>query len=171
MNDKVQEIRKALEGTQWGTEEQRLPHRCEIAQNGAEWLSYLLTEIDEEREARKELENHYAGLEYANVDNVLELEQLRPEIESLQQQLDAAKKENERLQVEVNNISEDWISMEQQLKQAIEALEEMFTVCASAAVTIRDTPNQSQDMIKLLFDAIDSNEWIIEKETGESHGI
>jgi chromosome segregation ATPase len=102
MNDKVQEIRKALEGTQWGTEEQRLPHRCEIAQNGAEWLSYLLTEIDEEREARKELENHYAGLEYANVDNVLELEQLRPEIESLQQQLDAAK---------------------QKLGQAIEALE------------------------------------------------
>jgi hypothetical protein len=88
--DKVQEIRKALEGTQWGTEEQRLTHRCEIAQKGTEWLSYLLTELDEERESRKELEQHYAGLEYANVDNVLELEQLRPEIESLQQQLKQA---------------------------------------------------------------------------------
>lgn len=115
MNDKVQEIRKALERYQQADDMEAVQQaKFPIELDCVEWLSYLLTELDAAIEHCKD-RNMYKTLYEAEKQNTEQLRQgleelamsrndetervLRSryngQIESLQQQLGAAKQENE----------------------------------------------------------------------------
>jgi hypothetical protein len=140
--DKIQEIRKALEAVTPGPWElgpgcvfvpnevpsKRKPicvrpnddDNAHLIANAPEWLSYLLTELD--TKDRK--------IEVLNFDTACLKLAFKEDMNTLQQQLDTAKQENERLREQNYSIVQDlgdadakYEFLQQQLKQAIEALE------------------------------------------------